>query len=263
LARIIAQEERSGIAVRHGNCRLRLASETGRFQAIIMMYMKKHEEHRIRKEIQKEELVPLKTVWGEAKAWEMLAALRPLDVCSGCGAVYDEASRSYSMRSFGVDFTVSPGERSITSSDPRSKMFLERYKDFFRLALLWYMTSAKDIPATGRLIRPLDVKGGQRFFSGTHLLPLDRVEVRFGSDKMAFIERGLRFGAEIARMGDAAVRLYPLPRVPVTVILWLQDEEYPARATLFFDSTVDFQISLSDIVWSVAMLATLVMAEEN
>ncbi len=224
--------------------------------------MKQHIEHRIRKEDRKEELVPLKTTWGEAKAWETLAGLRPQDVCSGAGASFDEASRSFRLRSFGIEFIVAPGDRSITSSDPRAALFLERYRDFFRLAVLWYLTSAKEIPPTGRLIRPLDVKGGQRFFSGTHLLPLDRIEERYGRDKVAFVQQGLQFGAEIVRMGDAAVRLYPLPRVPVTVILWLQDEEYPSRATLFFDSTVDFQISLSDIVWSVAMLAALVMGEQ-
>lgn len=221
--------------------------------------MQQRIEHRIRKEEKQAELVPLKTVWGEAKAWESLAALRPRDVSANAGVRYDEASRSYTVRSFGIDFVVSLEARDITSGNARSPLFLERYRDFFRLAVLWYLTSAKDIPPTGRLIRPLDVKGGQRFFSGTHLLPLDRIEERFGRDKVGFVERGLRFGAEIAKLGDAAVRLYPLPRVPVTVILWLQDEEYPSRATLFFDSTVDFQLSLSDIVWSVAMLSTLVL----
>jgi Domain of unknown function (DUF3786) len=223
--------------------------------------LKQHIEQRIKKEERKDELVPLKTVWGEAKAWETLAGLRPRDVCSGARAVYDKASRIYTMQAFGIDFIVSLDERTITSSDPKSELFLERYKDFFKLAVPWYMTSAKDIPATGRLISPIDVKGGQRFFSGTHVLPLDRIKERFGRDKVAFVERGLRFGAEIVRVGDAAVRIYPLPRVPVTIILWLQDEEYPARATLFFDSTVDFQLSLSDIVWSVAMMTTLVMGE--
>ena len=58
----------------------------------------------------------------------------------------------------------------------------------------------------------------------------------------------MKFGARIASLGGAATRLYPQPRVPVTVILWLEDEEFPARATLFFDSTVDFQLLLSDIV---------------
>ena len=223
--------------------------------------MKQNIEYQIRKEDRKEELVPIKTAGGEEKAWETLAGLRPRDVCSGSGAVYDETAGCYTIRSFGIDFIISSGSRTITSSDKRSGLFLERYKDFFRLALLWYLTSAKDIPASGRLIRPLDVKGGQRFFSGTHLLPLDLIEKRFGRDKMAFIERGLSFGAEITAYGDAAVRLYPLPRVPVTIILWLEDEEYPSRATLFFDSTVDFQLSLSDIVWSVAMMATLIMGE--
>jgi hypothetical protein len=223
--------------------------------------LNQHIEHRIRKEDSKEELVPIKTAGGEEKAWVTLAGLRPCDVCSSAAVSYAEPSRTYLIRSFGIDFTVSLDTRTIASSDKRSGLFLERYKDFFRISILWYLTSAKDIPASGRLVRPLDVKGGQRFFSGTHLLPLDRIEERFGRDKMAFIERSLRFGAEIAAYGDAAVRLYPLPRVPVTVILWLQDEEYPARATLFFDSTVDFQLSLSDIVWSVAMMTTLTISE--
>lgn len=223
--------------------------------------MKQHYEQRIKKEERKEELVPLKTVGGEEKAWETLAGLQPEHVAAQAAAAYDPGSRSFTVRSFGIDFTVSPVARTIESADPRSALFLERYRDFFRLAVLWYLTSAKDIPPTGRLIRPLDVKGGQRFFSGTHVLPLDRIEERFGRDKAAFAERGIGFGAEIARIGDAAVRLYPLPRVPVTVILWLQDDEYPARAALFFDSTVDFQLSLSDMVWSVAMMAALVMGE--
>lgn len=223
--------------------------------------MKRNIEERIRKEQHKAELVPIKTVRGEAKAWDALTVLRPKDVCVDAGVSFDEASLAYQILSFGIEFTVAPGTRTITSIDPRAAVFLDRYKDFFRLSVLWYLTSAKNILPTNRLIRPIDVKGGQRFFAGTHVLPLDRIEERFGKDKTAFVERGLRFGAEIFRAGDAAIRLYPLPRVPVTIILWLQDEEYPARATLFFDSTVDFQLSLSDIVWSVAMLSALVMGE--
>ena len=194
------------------------------------------------------ELVPIKTIGGEEKAWEKLSGLRPQEVCAGAKAAYDASSGTYAITAFGVDFVVSPAERTISSDNPHAALFLDRYKDFFRLALLWHMTSAKDIPATGRLIRPLDVKGGQRFFTGTHVLPLDRIHEKYGRNKMGFIERGVKFGAEVADFGDAAIRLYPLPRVPVTMILWLEDEEFPARATLFFDSTVDFQISLSDIV---------------
>jgi hypothetical protein len=218
-------------------------------------------EYRVDKQDHRIELVPIKTIGGEAKAWETLAVLKPKDVCAGAAADYDASSGTYSLTAFGIGFLIEPATRTISSSDPRAVLFLGRYKDFFRLALIWYMTSAKDIPATGRLIRPLDVKGGQRFFTGTHVLPLDRVQERYARDKAGFAVQGMKFGAKIASLGDAAIRLYPLPRVPVTMILWTEDEEFPARATLFFDSTVDFQLLLSDIVWSVAMMSTLVMLE--
>ncbi len=111
--------------------------------------MKQHIEHRIKKQDSKMELVPLKTVWGEAKAWDTLAGLRQQDVCSGAQAAYDGSSMAYTIRAFGIDFFVSLDSRTITSGDPKSGLFLERYKDFFRLAVLWYMTSAKDIPPPG------------------------------------------------------------------------------------------------------------------
>jgi len=207
------------------------------------------------------ELVPLKTVYGEEKAWKMLSDMSPKDVCAGAAVTHDASKGTYTIKSFGIDFTVSPTERMIESGDPKAGLFLGRYKDFFKLSILWYMTSAKDIPPTERLIRPLDVKGGHRFFTGTHVLPLDHIQEKYGKDKAAFIRRGKEFGAEAVNFGDAAVRFHPLPRVPVTMTLWLEDEEFPARAGLFFDSTVDLQISLSDIVWSVAAMTALLMLE--
>ncbi|MHB8845886.1 MAG: DUF3786 domain-containing protein [Nitrospirota bacterium] len=218
-------------------------------------------EYRSEQQHKRIELVPIKTLGGEAKAWEALAGLKPKEVCAGADAGHDASSGAYALTAFSIDFLIAPATRTISSDDPRAALFLGRYKDFFRLSVLWYLTSAKDIPATGRLIRPLDVKGGQRFFTGTHVLPLDHVQERYGRDMAGFLAQGMKFGAQIVGLGDAAIRLYPLPRVPVTMILWLEDEEFPARATLFFDSTVDFQILLSDIAWSVAMMTTLVMLE--
>jgi hypothetical protein len=207
------------------------------------------------------ELVPIKTVNGEEKAWKLLEDLAANDVCQRASAGHDVEKGLYIIKSFGIDFCVSPSERRIFSNNPKSIIFLDKFRDFFRLSLLWYLSSAKDIPFTGRLIRPIDVKGGQRFFTGTHLLPLDRVAAAYGADRDKFIRRGLELGATEARYGDASLIISPLPRVPITLILWLEDEEFPARADLLFDSTCDLQIGLSDIVWSLAMLTTLVMSE--
>ena len=207
------------------------------------------------------ELVPIKTVHGEEKVWKILQGLPVNDVCRRASVRYDDGEGFFIVKSFGMDFCVSVSERRIFSSSANSVLFLDKFRDFFRLSLLWYLSSAKEIPSTGRLIRPIDVRGGQRFFTGTHLLPLDRVAAMYSRDRDKFIRQGLEFGAGEAGHGDASLILYPLPRVPITLILWLEDEEFPASADLLFDSTCDLQIGLSDIVWSLAMLTTMVMIE--
>lgn len=58
--------------------------------------------------------------------------------------------------------------------------------------------------------------------------------------------------------GDASIELFPFPRMPVTIILWEKDDEFPARADLVFDSTCEMQLPI-DIIWSIAMLCVLVM----
>jgi hypothetical protein len=209
------------------------------------------------------EIIPIKTEHGEEKAWALVCGLSRREVCTRTGAAFDEKTGSYVIRSFGVDFQVNPCEMLIACPSECGTLFLGKLKDFFRIAVLWYMSNAKEIPPAGRLIRPLDIKGGHRFSAGTHLLPLAEIAEKYGGDKEGFIERGRRYGAEVlGGYGDASIRLYPLPRVPVTMILWTEDEEFPPRVDLFFDSTCEYQLVLSDIVWAAAMMCCIIMTED-
>ena len=106
------------------------------------------------------ELIPIKIQHGEEKAWNEICGLPRADVCGRTGAVFDEVSGAYKIRSFGREFYVNPCDMLISSAQPDDNLFLGKLKDFFRMAVLWYMNSAMDIPQTGRLVRPVDVKGG-------------------------------------------------------------------------------------------------------
>jgi hypothetical protein len=55
----------------------------------------------------------------------------------------------------------------------------------------------------------------------------------------------------------SSLKLLPMPRIPVAIILWLEDEEFPPRAVLLLDSTCELQLPL-DIIWSIAMMSVLV-----
>ncbi len=210
------------------------------------------------------DIVPIKTIYGEEKSWDDICELDSADLSKRTLTTFNKSSGSYAVKCFGIEFRVFPCERKIECDHPEGNLFLGKLKDFFRLSVLCYFATSKDIPFTERLVKPTDVRGGQRFSTGTHVLPLDDIAKKFARDPEGFVNQGRRFGAEIIEgLGDTAIRLYPLPRVPVTVLLWVEDEEYPPRVDLFFDSTCDFQITLSDIVWAIATMCAIVMLEDQ
>lgn len=194
---------------------------------------------------------------GEEKAWEDLNSLNPSDVCRKARVFYDRED-SYILKSFGMDFSVHPAKRDIKNIQPEGEIILKKYSYFFNLSALCYLINAKDIPLSGKLVKPAGLKGGEIFFRGSHVLPLDKIAERYGNDRTGFIEKGKNLNGNIMNYGDASVELLPLPRIPVTLILWLSDDEFPARADLLFDSTCEQHLPL-DIIWSIAMMSVLVM----
>lgn len=196
-------------------------------------------------------------VTGEENAWRNLSILNPSDVCKRTGAFYDR-NGNYILKSFGMDFSIAPQKHEIKSKQPEGESLLKKYSYFFNLSVLCYLINARDISLSGKLVKPINLKGGEIFFRGTHILPLDKIVEKYGHDREGFIDKGRGLNGRILGYGDTSVELLPLPRIPVTLILWLSDDEFPARTDLIFDSTCDQHLPL-DIIWSVAMLSVLVM----
>ena len=195
---------------------------------------------------------------GEDKAWEILGTLKPADVCRAASVDFDAASASYQVTSFGINFIVSVRDKKISSTAPGSDVLLGKLGSFFRLSVLWYLVSAKDIACTGNLVNLEYISGGEIFTRGSHVLPLDSVANKFRKDREDFLEKGKKLGGSIVAHGDASIRLAPLPRIPVTLTLWMEDDEFPARLDLLFDSTCDMHLP-TDIIWSIAMMSVLIM----
>ena len=100
---------------------------------------------------------------GEEKAWENLYSLNPSDVCRKAGVTYD--NDSYILKSLGMDFSVHPGKREIKNIQPEGEIILRKYSYFFNLSALCYLLNSKDIPLSGKLVKPEGLKGGE-IFSG-------------------------------------------------------------------------------------------------
>jgi hypothetical protein len=195
---------------------------------------------------------------GEERAWEILSSLEPAVVCRNASVLFEENTVSYIVKSFCYDFSVCPARKSLKGVNPSAQYLIDRYGYFCIHSCLWYLVHAKDIPLSNRLVKPVNLRGGELFFRGSHTLPLDGLAMRYGDDKDAFLQKGKDLSAEPLTHGDASLRLFPMPRIPVDIILWQKDDEFPARADLLLDATCDIHLPL-DIIWSIAMMSILVM----
>lgn len=195
---------------------------------------------------------------GEERAWGILSSLDPKDVERRTKAAYDASSGLYVLPMFNERISVSPTDRELHGTSTAAGSLLVRLPHYCRLSILWYMIQARDTPLSGDLVNPAHRHDGLIFWSGSHALPLDRLAGRYGDDVQGFVEKALGLGGQRLDFGDASFRLYPFPRVPVVLILWRSDEEFPTRADLLLDSTCSAHLP-PDILWSTAMMSILIM----
>lgn len=195
---------------------------------------------------------------GEKQAWDILGRLSPEDVCIRAQVAFDSSSGLYVLKSFLQDILVSPKDREMFGRSAGADLLLSKLGYFSRLPILWYLINAKNIPLSGEIRRPSDLGSGQIYLQGSHVLPLDRIAQKYGSDIPGFLNRGRELGGETLDYGDASLRLFPFPRVPVAILLWGNDDEFASHSTLLFDSTCEIHLP-ADILWATAMLSISVM----
>jgi len=199
--------------------------------------------------------------FGEEQAWKVLAEINPDDVCRQAKVKFDKSSSLYILKSFLQDIYISPQKKEISGHSPVSSLLLNKLEFYSRLSILGYLINTRNIPLSGELKKPSDMSGGLLFFSqGTHVLPLDMIAEKYGSQSniQEFVRRGRELGGEQLNYGDVSIRLLPFPRIPVVLILWKNDDEFSARANLLFDSSCELQLPI-DIIWSTAMMSLLIM----
>jgi hypothetical protein len=63
-----------------------------------------------------------------------------------------------------------------------------------------------------------------------------------------------KYEAEPFDQGDSAVIFHPLPLVPLALVLWRGDEEFPPEGNVLFDRSISFVLSAEDIAWLAGMV---------
>jgi|WetSurMetagenome_2_1015567.scaffolds.fasta_scaffold230771_2 hypothetical protein len=198
-------------------------------------------------------------IWtGEKEAWEILSALDSKDAESRADAVFDPDNSTYKLACLGQEIIISLTDRDIAGTSVLGRFLIEELGEYSRLSILRYLVNSKNLPLAGRLVKPSDLPGGDFFSKGTHVLPFEKILRQFENDFDGFIETGRSLGGSQAEYGDISLRLLPFPRLPVYIILWAGDDEFPSKASLLFDSSCTSHVA-TDILWSTAMITIEMM----
>jgi hypothetical protein len=177
--------------------------------------------------------------------WERLAQADPADVCRCSKAQFDDATGSYLLDFLKERYRIKPDNREF---EPVSGPILEGAPSIdLQVILITYLLNAQEIPLVDKLVAGSSLKGGKCFFKGAHGLPLDPLLKQYSRDTEGFLDCGLSLGATPERYGDGGLRFAALPRVPVVMVLWQADEEFPARLSCLFDASIDKHLPLDAI----------------
>jgi hypothetical protein len=189
--------------------------------------------------------------------WQKLIDLDPCVQAHESGCAYDHGHRRFTVPLIHADFMVNLEQRSIQGPGGEAS-FLEQ------LCMLSYLLRARDIPLANKLVKPEQLEAGQFFFRGHHALPTEKLLGVFGNQPDLLLRAAATLYAKPVPYGDASVEVRVLPRFPVTFVVWGGDEEFAARASVFFDETADRHLALDAIQAAVGLsVDTLVAAVEK
>jgi hypothetical protein len=117
------------------------------------------------------------------------------------------------------------------------------------LSTVMYLRSVAAIHPLGQdIVGCNELKEGH-FFTGPHEFRTTPLLTRFAGDIDGFLAAGQSLGGKVLEMADAAVQLFPFPRVPLYFLLWFGDEEFKPRIQVLFDRSIEQSLA-ADAIWA-------------
>lgn len=155
--------------------------------------------------------------------------------------------RNYSVRFPGFVFTD-------TGPDPKDVPIQEQ------VLILHYLLAAGLLFPTGNWIAYREIQGASFYFSAFVKRAIDPLKKTFGANIQGLVKAAEKLGGRAIPAGDAGFEFRVLPRIPIQLILWEGDADFPAEANILFDETIGDILSPEDVAWLSGMLVYRLMA---
>ncbi len=177
--------------------------------------------------------------------WRHLVALESGDVCERSLATPHE-SGGYRLTFLNKELWIDLTGQCLKIKQGLDWKHLE--DSLLELVVLLYLNNASYASLRNEMITVNELKESH-FFVGIHSLDVQGVLDRFGSDPNGFRLAAEAVGGKPEAFADLSYVFLPLPKIPVTYLLWLGDEEFKPRLTVCFDRSIEKHFA-ADGIWA-------------
>jgi hypothetical protein len=112
-----------------------------------------------------------------------------------------------------------------------------------RFLFLHYFQKADGAPLAHRWIAYRELPDGMFYFHAFRGYTTTRLVKTFENDLEKLKEAASKAGGEAISHGDAGFMFKALPRVPLAVVYWYGDDEFPPNASVLFDASAGRYLS--------------------
>lgn len=129
-----------------------------------------------------------------------------------------------------------------------------------QVLILHYLEGRGAVAASGEWVAYREIPGATFYYSAFVKRAIDPLKKVFGERVEALSAPATRLGGLPVDAGDVGFEFNALPRVPMQVVLYAGDAEFPAEATILFDRTVEAYLSPEDAAWLAGMVVYRLIA---
>ena len=175
-------------------------------------------------------------------AVEELRRMPPEELCARSGALWDPGEGAIELSFLDRSYLIRPPDFGVFETGEEEAQAREK------ILILHYLQTASGAPLAGKWIAFSEVPGGERYLGNFRARSIDRMVRDFAGKEPALVEAAGAIGGCRAGHGDFSLTLCPLPRVPVELVFWKGDDEFPPSGNFLFDASAPEYLPTEDMV---------------
>lgn len=192
-------------------------------------------------------------------AIKCFAAKDPLEMSKNSGATFDSKQSIIQLKSLGQVLDIKYPEGNIVFNGSKHMPAWN-----WRWLILHYLSRADNTPITNKLISYRELENGSVNYTAILSKCINPLVNSFSEEPVKQIKAAcLKLDASIEESADVCAKIHLFPRFPLTIKLWLSDDEFKGSANILFDESANHYLDTEAINEAAIMVSYFLMKKNK